>query len=62
MRLVLDLLGMFAGIFAGRAWQYYRDVPQMRVSRRIHAAREDIASQVHRAEEQMRRTAYRGRM
>ncbi|KAB1150705.1 hypothetical protein F7R91_01625 [Streptomyces luteolifulvus] len=59
---MLDLLGVFAGVFAGRAWQYYLDAPQMRVSRRMHMAREDIASQVHRAEEQMRRAAYRGRM
>ncbi|WP_159025145.1 hypothetical protein [Streptomyces sp. MUSC 125] len=59
---MLDLLGVFAGLFAGRAWQYYRDVPQMRVTRRMHMAREDITSQVRRAEEQMRRITYRGRM
>ncbi|MEY9838584.1 hypothetical protein [Streptacidiphilus sp. EB103A] len=64
MATLIDLVLLATAVGSGRMWQYYRDLPWMRVGRHLGAAHDamgDIAAQRRGAEEQLTRTTYQRR-
>ena len=61
MNLLFALLGLAIGVFAGRVWQFLRDLTRTRPELRAvtsHDAMADIASRRRRAEEQINRVTH----